>query len=148
MAVVVTGIEALDRKFANLPPTLQKKIERKALRKAAKPLLDEMRRLVPKDKGELATTLTMRAMKRSRKNKGQVGIRVLTDPKKLAQIHKDNPGQIFNPHWIEFGAPGHVSGPLPPQPYARPARDSQESRVIDLFRSEVTPLVEEATREA
>lgn len=148
MAVVVTGIEELDRKFANLPLTLQKKIERKALRKAAKPLLDEMKRLVPKDEGELATTISVRAMKRSRKNKHSVGVKVGTDPKKLAQIHKDNPGQVFNPHWIEFGAPGHVSGPLPPQPYARPARDSQQTKVIEIFRQEVTPLVAEATREA
>lgn len=51
-SVQITGHKAADRILTNLPDALQKKIMLSAFRKAARPMVNEMKRLSPEDRGE------------------------------------------------------------------------------------------------
>lgn len=148
MAVVmdVTGDKEVDRAFAALPGVLQGKIERKALRAAARPILDDAISRVTHLAERLTRTLKLRAMKRRRRSP-IVGIKVMT-----AITEYTDEGTVFNPHWIEFGIPNHhwwgrPGPPLEERPFLRPAMDAQRKTVLAVFRSTVKQLVEEAARE-
>lgn len=143
----VTGHKELDAKFGRAPINLQRGIARKAAREAARPIQKTAQQLVPVDERQLWKTIKIRAIKRTRKNArlGIVGVNVITDKKILEQIHRDRTDRVFNPHWAEFGVPGHLSwgvpDPLPEQPYMRPAADQNKSKVANIFKAQISALV-------
>lgn len=143
--VWVTGIPELDAKLRTIEQRLAKKIYRRSVRKAAKPVLDTARSLAPVESGDLKRSLKIRAMKRSRRNKHQVGVQVVTGKEWFK-------GDQFYAAFIEFGAPGHKffgkgEAPLEPKPFLRPAADANKSKVADVFRAEMRRELEEAARE-
>ena len=148
-STIITGDKKVDFLLASMPHNLERKLIRSSMRKAAKPLRKQMKKNIPKDTTQAESTIVTRAMKRSRirfnKLHGKIGIRVRTDPKLLAQIHQRIP-TIFNPHWLEYGVPGHVSGPLPAQPWARPAAHSVRPIVVAIFVREVRDAVYQTIR--
>lgn len=143
--VWVTGIPELDAKLRSLEPKLAKKIYRRSVRKAAKPVLDTARSLAPVESGDLKRSLKIRAMKRSRRNKHIVGVQVVTGKEWFK-------GDQFYAAFIEFGAPGHKffgkgDAPLEPKPFMRPAHDANGSKVAEVFVSSMRQDLEEAARE-
>lgn len=50
-SIVITGDKAADKILSNLPDALQRKIMISAFRKAARPMVNEMKRLSPMDQG-------------------------------------------------------------------------------------------------
>lgn len=77
-SIIITGVKELMEKLDQFEPKLRKKILRKTLRKAAKPVLATARRYVPVDTAALKKSLKVRALKRSRRHKHRVGIAVMT----------------------------------------------------------------------
>ena len=142
---ILSGDKELMRRFAAAPPKVQNGIARKVAREAARPVQATAQQLVPVDERELYKTIKIRALKRSRKNKGIVGVRVTTDKKILEQIHRDHTDRVFNPHWAEYGVPGHLSwgvpDPLPEQPFMRPAADNNKTTVATIFANGLRRLV-------
>lgn len=144
--MVLSGDKELQRRFRNAPPKLQNGIGRKAAREAARPVLKTAQQLVPVDERELWKVLKIRALPRSRKNRGVVGVRVTTDKKMLEQIHQDRTTKVFNPHWAEYGVPEHMNwgkeiNPLPEQPFMRPAADNNKVTVRNIFEKIIRQLV-------
>jgi HK97 gp10 family phage protein len=76
--VTITGLKELDRQLGELPKALGKKIVRKAVREAARPVLADAKAAVPVDSGDLKKSLKLKAFKRSRKRPGTFGIQVCT----------------------------------------------------------------------
>ena len=72
--ISLSGDKKLDRALKAMGPKLTKKILRKAVRRAAKPVLTTARARVPIDEGDLKRSLKIRAMKRSRRNRFRVGL--------------------------------------------------------------------------
>ncbi len=145
-AIQVTGIKEVDAAFAQLEPKLQRKIQRKALRQAARPILDDAKSRVSHLAERLERTLKLRALKTGRRS-GIVGVRVATTITEYT-----DEGGVFNPHWVEFGIPGHQwwgrpGVPLEARPFLRPAMDAQKNTVLAIFKSTVTRLVDETARE-
>jgi len=143
--ITIIGDQALQAKLATMEERFQKKLLRKGLRAAAKPVLASAKRLIPKDERKAEKSLKINARKRSRRYKHSVGVKVWTNPKWLKKII-DESGGMFNPHWIEFGAPGHKSWgkaivSLPPQPFMRPALDQNKSTVASILAAEVRRLI-------
>lgn len=152
LSLTVTGDRELQQALDAFIPRLQRKIVRRSARAAARPVLDTARALVPKDERQLERTLKIRALPRSRKNRDVIGVQVRTDRKALEQIHAETPG-VFNPHWAEYGAPGHMlwgQVVLPQQatPFMRPAADQNKAKVAGVFQTQLRTEVEEAGREA
>ena len=73
-----TGFEELDRKFREMPVTMQKKAMRPAAREVAKLVRLQALASVPRKTGALAKSLVVRAAKRSRRHKDQVAVSVRT----------------------------------------------------------------------
>jgi len=138
----LTGDKGLDLFFATAAAKLQKKIGAKAARETAKGVADKIIELAPQDEGEYVTSIKVRALKRSRRNKYIAGARVVTDEKRLREI-AENEGQTFNPHWLEFG-----TAKAPAQSHFRAGADVSEAFFRSDFRARIRPLVLELAREA
>lgn len=100
-AVIVTGVQQLDRKLASMPVSMQKKAVRTATRESAKKVLEDARRLAPKQTGRLRRSLTVRTARtgfRHRKlPRGTLGHEVTT---KEGHLFK---GKAFYGGILEFG---------------------------------------------
>jgi HK97 gp10 family phage protein len=141
--VIVTGDKELDRLLAALTPKLQKKISKDATKKAAKDIvLPEAKSRVPEDTGDLADSLVVRVVKRSRT---RIGHMVTT---------KDGfyEGDQFYGAFIEFGTKerkhksGKPVGQIRPHEFAylRPAIYDNEGRIKEMYIKSVRELINEA----
>lgn len=141
--VIVTGDRELDRLLATLPAKLQKKLSRQATRKAAKNIvLPEAKARVPEDTGDLADSLKVQAIKRSR---NKIGHMVTT---------KDGfyKGDQFYGGFIEFGTKerkhksGKDVGQIRPHEFSflRPAIYDNEERIKAEYVNDVRQLIVEA----
>lgn len=143
---VVTGIPQLDVAMAKFEPKLRKKIERKAIRAAGKPVLTEAKKNARQISPSIARLLTLRAAKKQSK-KNIVGVRIAT-----TRTATTDTGGVLNPHWFEFGAPGHLAwgkgeAPLPERPFVRPAIETSRPKVRGVFRERLRQLVVETAHE-
>ena len=144
----ITGIAEVDRALRLFEPKLRKKIERSAIRKAAKPVLASAKAKAPAGPtGDLIKSLKIRALPRSRSRatRGTVGVRIVTSDVFFQ-------GKQFYAGFVEFGAPGHKhygrgAAPLQPKPFLRPAADENEDVVKGIFRAEVRKAVEAVAKE-
>ena len=67
----IQGMDKVLKKMMRAAANLEKKIARRAIRRAAKPVQEEIVKRAPRDEGEYAkrSVIGIRALKRSRKNK-------------------------------------------------------------------------------
>lgn len=120
--VTLKGDKALDALLAQLPKRAAKRVLGKALRAGAKPIQKEAKRIAPKDKHELAKSITVRKGKRKRKD-GQ-SVVVFPDPLRF----KD----YFHAPAVEFGT-AHTEA----QPYMRPAWENKKEEALGIVTAEV-----------
>jgi hypothetical protein len=148
--VIVTGFAQLDAKLRGLPPAMQRKFVRGALRKGAKRIVLEFKRIVRAeafDTGTLHKAAKVKALKRSRT---RVGVSMFIDREKLfanyAAKHggkKPHPAKgqtepFYYPASIEFGTEH--------QPPIRPMRRALYDNAAvyrELFRADVTQFIAE-----
>ncbi len=125
----LTGDKALDRRLKKMEPKLAKSLQRKAVRKAAKPVLETAKDEVPKDTRDLERSLKIRALKRSRRNRGVVGVRVVTGDQFFT-------GDTFYGGFLEYGTQDII-----PFGFMRAANDQNRDTVRNIFKSELRTLV-------
>jgi HK97 gp10 family phage protein len=130
--VAITGSKELDKALAQFTPRVQLKIERRGVRQAAKPVADRARDYAPADEGDLEESIRVRPLRRSRKNAGRIGARIVTS-------ESDNlfQGQQFYGAFQEFG-----TAYVQPVGYMRRARDEMKNTVARIFHD----VVKEAVR--
>jgi HK97 gp10 family phage protein len=140
--VIVTGDKELDALLKGLPLKAQKKLSRKATRKAAKDIvLPEARNRVGVDSGELEDSLKVKAIKRSR---SRFGHEVTTGD----GFWK---GDQFYGAFLEFGTKerqhksGKQVGQIQPGAHAflRPAVYDNEGRITQLYVDAMKELISE-----
>lgn len=136
ISIEVLGDKALQRKLRALPIAMEKKIVRKALREAGRPILASAKALVPVRTGALKKSLRLRALKRSR---GSFGVQVRTGTREELGIPADAP--YYYPMAVEVGT-GHA----PAHPYMRPALKSNEGKSIRIAAAEIRRGIEEVAR--
>ena len=100
MSIKLTGHQALDRKFGELPGAVQKRVLRDALRPAAKTILAAIQRLTRRVSGRTARSYTVRAGKRSRRFPNRVSFVVITSADRFA-------GERY---YVPFAVLGHRAG--------------------------------------
>lgn len=142
LSVKVLGLAELEQALDQLTPKIAKNVARAALREAAKPVLEEARRLVPKRSGKLAETLRITTAMRNGVPKAFV---------KVGPSGKKN-REVYYARFVEYGAAKHriIAGPgkmLPlaggrkfashpgvrKKPFMRPAADSQAAAAVRAF---------------
>lgn len=132
--ISVTGDKELDRILATFTPKIQKKLQRRACRRAAKPVLNYAKGYVPVRDGELEASLRIRGMQKI-KQKNLVGVSVSTNSKSLFM------GNTFYGGFQEFG-----TAFMEPNPYLRPAAIAAESESAQIFRVEIKQIIEEQAK--
>lgn len=155
--VKITGAAELQKKLRGLPDKVAKKHIRAALRKGAKIIRDEARRLAPKDTGHLVDSIKVRAAKRMKR--GSFGIQVITGAGDFA-------GDEFYASFYEYGyrknpayrgADGKIRSvsrtqaksmertEMKPRPFMRPAADSKGQLAAEIVKSKLlNAIVKEA----
>lgn len=119
-AVKIEGLKELDRALGQLPKATAKAAMRKVLREAAEPLAQKMRENAPRDEMHLYESIDV-STRLSRRQRG---------------LHKEESSPAFVEMFVgtnnpagqqqEFGNSRH-----PPQPFARPAWDSEQMNVLE-----------------
>ena len=141
--VIITGDKALDRKLAGLPDKLAKKLSKQATRKAAKEIvLPRAKADAPVDTGELEDSLTVRAVKRSRRRIGHM----VTTRDGMFQ------GDQFYGGFVEWGTherqtkSGKSTGRIQPNEFMflRSALYDNEVRIKAEYVKDVNQLIDEA----
>jgi len=134
--VTIKGVDRLERTLAAFGPRVAKKLKRKAIRRAARILLDETKAQAPVDSGELEESLRLRAMAQfgRRRRKGVVGVSVQTSDKLFA-------GDQFYAGFQELGTVN-----MEPNAFLRPASDAVRDQVAQRFRHEARKAIAETAR--
>ena len=127
------GDEQLSKNLAQIERAVQKKIVRKALRKAAKEIiLPHAKALAPVDTGRLRKSLKIRAAKRSR---NRIGVKLEAGTREKLGIPADAKG--YYPLALELGYVNRGGQFEKPWPYMRPAlydnRAELTGRVAELI---------------
>lgn len=124
----ITGLKEIDEVLKGLPEKMTKQVLTGAYRKAAKPLLEEMQRLVPQYEGDLQDSLGMVAARTKDLEKAAVYVGPRNRPA--------NKYVGWRSHFAEFGTINH-----PAQPFIRPAFDAKISEVKDSIKLDVAEVL-------
>lgn len=159
--VTIEGLRELDAALAELPKTIAKNATKRALAKAAEPIAEEAKRLVPVNTGLLRNSIAI-----STKLKNKVGrsefsavlrgggskaeaVAAMRDARRAAGAPSF--AEVFiGPAWpkgfygtfVEFGTSDTVA-----QPFMRPAWDSQKDHALSIIKGELaTQIIAAAKR--
>lgn len=124
----ITGLKECLRALKTLAPKLEKKVLRQAIRKALKPILAKAKELAPKDKGDLAKAIKLRAaVKRKR---GVIALEVRVGEGEFQ-------GKTFYGGMQEYG-----TSKIQPHPFMRPAFDEGKDQAMTTAKEEILAGVE------
>ena len=93
--ILLTGDKALDRNLEQLKASAARRIFGKAARAALQPIKNDAKRRAPRRTGRLATSIRVRALKRSR---SRIGAKVTT-----GTAGSDFQGKTFYAAFLEYG---------------------------------------------
>ena len=142
--LIITGSKELNRRLNALGGEKAKQFHRKAIREAARPVLQEAKATAPVKSGALRDSLTIRALKKSRTSSG---VRVT----QKSGFYK---GKTFYGGFLEFGwMPGKrqrksitrlsVSDrrKIPGRWFMRQAGETRRSEAIEIYERELDYLI-------
>ena len=140
----IVGFEELDKALAELEPRLRKKHMGRALRESAKIIQKDMKARAPVDTGNLRKWIRVgkRLTPRQKRNSA-FEIRGVADFIYVgaAKGASRNEG-AFYAHFVEFGTESQ-----PPQPFGRPAVDSNRTAVLNKIREVLAKGLSQTARE-
>jgi HK97 gp10 family phage protein len=120
----IDGITEIRRAFRELPPTLAKKVIRQGMRTALKPVQAAAKALAPKDTGELARYIVVRAARARKRGVIALDVRV---------GEGDFKGEQFYAAFPEFG-----TSKQPAQHYMERAFLQERNRAKDIAIREIS----------
>jgi HK97 gp10 family phage protein len=152
----ILGAPELSKAFEALPDNLERKVLTKALREAGKVLLVAVKARAPRDRGLLASTMKLKAMKRSRRRVGvmvQTGTRAELGLLATTRISSTGSGDTlrvrrgketgYYPAHVELGT--HKAAP---NPFMRTSLRSGREGLLAIIRTELDNGIERAMRQA
>lgn len=154
-----TGFKELDRELERLSKAAGKGVLRRSLKKAAEPLVELVRSRVPVHKGTLAASIAV-STKLAKRQAGQ--------HRKMFRNDKASVEMFVGPsydlgaggrhgHLVEFGTAPHMNGGVfagtmhpgtAPQPFMRPAWDSDQVAMIDRLGNDLWAEIEKTIARA
>lgn len=123
----MAGWKELDKAMAKLAPSMQVSTLRKALKRSAQPVIDEAKRLVPVDDGDLRESITMNTRLKNRRDARQDR----SESAVIMYLGTSTPLGSHG-HLLEFGTKNH-----PAQPFLRPAWEKHKKKVLDNIQAEL-----------
>lgn len=134
--LVLTGDKELNKRLAMLSGKEAKKVVRKSLRPALKPVLQEARGNAPTKTGFLKKNIKIKSIARSRT---YIGARVTSGLGK-AKSGNDNSGDAFYGSFLEYGTKprrtesGANRGIVKPFKYMKKAADKKREQALRIYR--------------
>lgn len=116
MSVEIKGLKEIIDKLNTLPPKLENKVVRSAVRKGTNKLRDSARDKVAVDTGNLKKSIVTMGYRES----GKIAFKVAVIRRKAKSAKSP-----YYAHFVEFG-----TSKMPAQPYMRPALDESEEEVL------------------
>lgn len=110
------GLSELEAVLKDLAPQVASRAADGALRKAVQPIIDEAKRLVPVDQGDLRDSITSSPPKRQREGARE-------------RLIGFKPPVSRRAHLTEFG-----TSKQPAQPFMRPALDAKAGEALEVMR--------------
>ena len=138
--IKIEGLAELKDALRELPDATAKNVMRRVLKRAAEPIAEHMRSLVPTASGDLkesiavSTTLS-RSQKRKAQKEGPNDVEVYVGPGAGAQSHYS--------HLVEFGS-SHQGA----QPYARPAWDAEYRKALEGIKADLAAEIKKTADRA
>ena len=149
-AIKLTGFEVLGNLFDSLPRDIAGKVGVAALRKGAKPILEEAKNLVPVNKGKLKESLAIQTIR------GDV-------PAVTIVARRRKPFRGFYAHLVEFGTKPHeiknvlIGGKFFPviqhpgsvaRPFMRPAFLTKKNEALKIILESISGEIEKKIEKA
>lgn len=139
--ISILGAPELSKALADLPANLERKVLTKALRQAGKFYQTLAAARAPRDRGKLATTFKVRALKR---RKGRVGVMIQTGTRAQLGIAPQNKG--YYPAHVEFGHRDVAGVHHAADPYMRSSLRTGQQAIFAILRQELDNGIEAAMR--
>ena len=142
--ISMLGNKELSRQFDQLEPKVQKRLFRKGVRDAMRPVLKTAKELVPADTGDLRRSLKLRAGKRKR---NVIRMTVMTGTREKLKLPDKGGG--YYPMSVEAGyfdkrLRRHVAA----RPYMRPALHKNKQLMLAILGKHVRAAIASSTRRA
>ena len=128
--IIVTGIQAIDRKLRRLEPKVQKKVLRQSMRSGLKLVQEEMKVQVPVDSGLTQKNIKVRALKRRKHGVIGMEVRVASAPGLIKKGAGDRP--FFYPAGIEYGDSEHQPNPFGRRSYSAKGDAARDKTMTDM----------------
>lgn len=157
--VRLEGFAELDAALEDLSKAAGKGVLRRALKKAAEPMAEKARAMVPRDKGNLAKSITV-SVKLAKRQAG-IHRKMFTDDRASVEMFL---GPSYNlgdggrhGHLVEFGTAPHINGGkfagtqhpgTAPQPFMRPAFDQDGQKMLDRLGKDLWIEIEKSIARA
>jgi HK97 gp10 family phage protein len=148
-----TGLADLERAMDNLSKSAGKGVLTRSLKKAGTPMMELARSAVPTDKGSLAASMAIS----TKLAKRQKGLARKFDTKSSVQMYIGPSYDLGkggrHGHLVEFGTKPHINKGkfagsqhpgTAPQPFMRPAWDSDQAALMDRLGKELWAELEKA----
>lgn len=161
VTVKVEGLRELERALGQFTKATARNVLKRVLVKAGEPIADRARQLVPVDEGHLKASIAVSTKKpkgadagkaafaaamRGGASRGEAGVALraarAANPNAFAEAFV-GPGRHPQAIFQEFGTVNH-----PPQPFVRPAWDSQKTTALDIVRRDMSAEIEKAAQRA
>lgn len=134
-----SGGDGLDRALKELDEKVQRRLSRRAVRKAAEPVLQKAKAAAPVLTGTLCDSLVIK----TKAGDGSISARVVADDRlhMKAQGKKATGRELFYGLFAEFG-----TSRQPARPFMRPAFDSQRESSVSTIKGELQAGIEREAR--
>ncbi len=139
--ISILGAPELTRALAALPEKLERKVLTKALRQAGKFYQTLAAARAPRDRGKLATSFRVRALKR---RKGRVGVMIQTGTR--AQLGIDPKQKGYYPVHTELGHRDRAGVHHAANPFMRSSLRTGQNAIFAILRQEIDTGIEAAMR--
>lgn len=139
--ISILGSKELSAALAALPEKLERRVLTRALRQAGKYYQTLAAARSPRDRGKLASSYKVRALKR---RKGRVGVMIQTGTR--AQLGIDPKQRGFYPAHLEFGHRDRAGIHHAANPFMRSSLRTGQNAIFALLRQEIDNGIEAAMR--
>lgn len=132
----VDGLREFERELEQFSKTAGKGVLRRALLASAVPLAEKMRQLAPKDDQDLFNSIGVGT--RLSKKQQSLHRKMFRDDRSAVEVFV-GAGSLPQAHLQEFGTQFH-----PPQPFARPAWESDKNQLLARLSGELRNEIDKA----
>jgi HK97 gp10 family phage protein len=137
----IEGLQDLERAFADLENVNQRKASaRRAMKKAAQPMADDAARLAPREFGTLSESIKVGTVLSKRQR--ALHRKMFRDDRAAVEMFV-GAGPFSSAHNQEFGNEHN-----PPQPFMRPALDSNAQRYMETIGRELWADIDKTAKRA